>query len=88
MRRADSIKKPLAVAMFTGGRPETVVAPLRQDILTKAGIAFLRGWNQRRGQSAEYQLPNLISKSETNSKSQEIKKLNRTSTIRNCNIRG
>jgi acyl-CoA synthetase (NDP forming) len=37
---ADSIRKPLAVAMFTGGHPETVLAAAdARDILTKAGIA-------------------------------------------------
>jgi acyl-CoA synthetase (NDP forming) len=41
---ADSIKKPLAAAMFTGGRPETVLAAAAaRDILTKAGIAVFTG---------------------------------------------
>ena len=41
---ADSIKKPVAVAIFTGGRPETVLAAAAaRDILTKAGIAVFSG---------------------------------------------
>ena len=37
---SDSIRKPLAVALFTGGRAETVLAAAAaRDILTKAGIA-------------------------------------------------
>ena len=41
---ADSIKKPLAVAIFTGGRSETVLAAAAaRDILTKAGIAVFTG---------------------------------------------
>ncbi len=40
----DSIKKPLAAALFTGGRPETVLAAsAARDILTKAGIAVFSG---------------------------------------------
>jgi acyl-CoA synthetase (NDP forming) len=41
---ADSIRKPLAVALFTGGRPETfLAAAAARDILTKAGIAVFSG---------------------------------------------
>ena len=41
---ADSISKPLAVALFTGGRPETVLAAAAaRDILTRAGIAVFPG---------------------------------------------
>jgi acyl-CoA synthetase (NDP forming) len=40
----DSINKPLAVALFTGGRPETMLAAASaKDILTKAGIAVFSG---------------------------------------------
>jgi acyl-CoA synthetase (NDP forming) len=41
---ADSIRKPLAVALFTGGRTDTVLAAAAaRDILTKAGIAVFSG---------------------------------------------
>jgi acyl-CoA synthetase (NDP forming) len=41
---ADSIKKPLAVALFTGGRTDTLLAAAAaRDILTKAGIAVFSG---------------------------------------------
>jgi acyl-CoA synthetase (NDP forming) len=41
---SDSIRKPLAVALFTGGRAETVLAAAAaRDILTKAGIAVFPG---------------------------------------------
>ena len=40
----DSIKKPLAVSLFSGGRTDTILAAVAaRDILTKAGIAVFPG---------------------------------------------
>ncbi len=41
---ADSLKKPVAVALFTGGHTDTILAAAAaRDILTKAGIAVFTG---------------------------------------------
>lgn len=41
---ADSLKKPVAVALFTGGHTDTVLAAAAaRDILTKSGIAVFSG---------------------------------------------
>jgi acyl-CoA synthetase (NDP forming) len=41
---ADSIRKPIAVALFTGGHTDTIqAAAAARDILTKAGIAVFPG---------------------------------------------
>jgi acyl-CoA synthetase (NDP forming) len=41
---ADSIKKPILVALFTGGHIDTAqAAATARDILTKAGIAVFSG---------------------------------------------
>jgi len=72
MRRGDSIKKPLAAAMFTGGRPETVLAAAAaRDILTKAGIAvFYGGGISGAGNQQNTNCQTLISKSEIRNKFQ------------------
>jgi acyl-CoA synthetase (NDP forming) len=90
----DSIKKPLAVAIFTGGRPETVLAAAAaRDILTKAGIAVFSGvesaaraiagiQNIKSPKVSKYEILNFFER--TGSKSQEIISPDGTSTIRNC----
>jgi acyl-CoA synthetase (NDP forming) len=41
---AESVKKPVAVALFTGGHTDTILAAAAaRDILTKAGIAVFSG---------------------------------------------